>query len=171
MSKLDKKFSAVIVMGVSGCGKSTVGRMLSEKLNWVFIESDDYHSAEDIQKMSNGIPLTDEDRWPWLNRLHDLMVDFSTQGQPVVLACSALKQSYRNLLAQGLDNVLFVFLKGDYDLIFERMKSRNHYMKAGMLRSQFEALEEPLDALVLEINEPPMEIAEKILHHLNPREK
>lgn len=169
MSKLDKKFTAIIVMGVSGCGKSTVGRLLADRLGWPFIESDDYHSAEDIQNMANGIPLTDEDRWPWLNRLHNLLVGFSAQGQPVVLACSALKQSYRNLLAQDLNNVLFVYLKGDYDLIFERMSNRRHYMQAGMLRSQFDALEEPLDALILEINEPPIEIAEKILHHLGTR--
>ncbi len=169
MSKLDKKFTAIIVMGVSGCGKSTVGRLLADRLGWPFIESDDYHSADDIQKMANGIPLTDEDRWPWLNRLHDLMVGFSTQGQPVVLACSALKQSYRNLLAQGLKNILFVYLKGDYDLIFERMSNRRHYMQAGMLRSQFDALEEPLNALVMEINEPPMKIVENILHHLGTR--
>lgn len=166
---MEINFTAVIVMGVSGCGKSTVGGLLADRLGWPFIESDNYHSAEDIQKMANGIPLTDEDRWPWLNRLHDLMVDFSIQGQPVVLACSALKQSYRNLLVQGLDNTLFIYLKGDYDLIHGRMKKRNHYMKANMLRSQFDALEEPLDALVLEINEPPMKIVGNILHHLSTR--
>jgi len=167
MSESDKNFTSVIVMGVSGCGKSTIGRLLADRLGWPFIESDDYHSAEDIQKMTNGIPLTDEDRWPWLNRLHDLMVDFSKQGQPVVLACSALKQSYRNLLAQGLNYVLFVYLKGDFDLIFERMSNRRHYMQAGMLRSQFDALEEPLDALILDIKESPEEIARKILQHLS----
>jgi len=169
MIELEKNFAAIIVMGVSGCGKSTVGRLLADRLGWPFIESDDFHSAEDILKMSNGIPLTDEDRWPWLNRLHDLMVDFSMQGQPVVLACSALRRSYRNLLAQGLNNVLFVYLKGDFELIFERMKSRSHYMKPGMLRSQFDALEEPLDALTLDIKESPEEIAGKILQHLSNR--
>jgi gluconokinase len=163
----ENNFSAVIVMGVSGSGKSTVGQMLAEQLGWTYIESDDYHSAEDINKMSNGIPLTDADRWPWLNRLHDLMADHAKQGQSVVLACSALKQSYRDLLAAGLKNVFFVYLKGDYDLIFERMKSRDHYMQASMLRSQFDALEEPINALMLNIEAPPGEIVRKISQHLS----
>jgi len=160
---LDNHFTAVIVMGVSGCGKTTVGRLLSERLGWAYLESDEFHSSQDIEKMSSGIPLNDEDRWPWLERLHDLLLDHSQRNQSVVLACSALKQSYRNLLGKGLKNVFFVYLKGDFDLIYQRMKQREHYMKADMLRSQFEALEEPMNAVIIDIQDSPEVMVEKIL--------
>lgn len=156
-------FAAIILMGVSGCGKTTVGRLLAERLGWTYIESDDYHSPSDIEKMSSGIPLTDEDRWPWLKRLHNLLQDHLEKNQRVVLACSALKQSYRDLLVSGLDNVFFVFLKGGFDLIHERMQQRKHYMKADMLRSQLEALEEPQNAIIMDIQQSPEKIVEKIL--------
>ena len=160
---MDNKFAAIIVMGVSGCGKTTVGRLLAEQLGWSYIESDEYHSPNDIEKMSSGIPLNDKDRWPWLKRLHDVLLDHSGKNQPVVLACSALKQSYRDLLVTGLDNVFFVFLKGDFELIHQRMRQRQHYMKADMLRSQFEALEEPRNAMIMDIQQSPEKIVEKIL--------
>jgi gluconokinase len=150
-------------MGVSGCGKTTVSRMLAEHLGWSYIESDEYHSPDDIEKMSSGVPLNDEDRWPWLKRLHDVLLDHSGKNQSVVLACSALKQSYRNLLVSGLDNVFFVFLKGDFELIQQRMRKRQHYMKADMLRSQFDALEEPRNAIVIDIQNSPEKIVENIL--------
>jgi gluconokinase len=164
---LDKNFSAIIVMGVSGCGKTTVGRQLAEHLGWVFIESDEYHSPSDIEKMSSGIPLNDKDRWPWLEQLRDLLYDHSQKHQSVVLACSSLKQSYRDLLTSGLENVYFVFLKGDFDLIHQRMQERHHYMKADMLHSQFDALEEPLDAVVIDIQNSPEMIVEEILTQLS----
>jgi carbohydrate kinase (thermoresistant glucokinase family) len=160
---LDNKFAAIIVMGVSGCGKTSVGRLLAEHLGWSYIESDEYHSPGDIEKMSSGVPLNDEDRWPWLKRLHDVLLEHSAKNHPVVLACSALKQSYRDLLVTSLDNVFFVFLKGDFELIHQRMRQRQHYMKADMLRSQFEALEEPRNAMIMDIQQSPEKIVEKIL--------
>lgn len=169
LKNLDNNFTAIVVMGVSGCGKTTVGRLLAERLGWDFIESDEYHSPADIEKMSSGIPLNDKDRWPWLRRLHNVLLDHSRIDRSVILACSALKQSYRDLLVSGLENVSFVYLKGDYDLIQGRMRQRQHYMKAGMLRSQFDALEEPRDSVIVDIHHSPEMIVDKILDQL-PRE-
>ena len=164
--KMEENFTAIIVMGVSGCGKTTIGRLLAERLSWTYIESDEYHSPSDIEKMSSGVPLTDEDRWPWLKRLHNLLQDHLEKNQSVILACSALKQSYRDLLASGLKNVIFVFLKGDFDLIHQRMRQREHYMKANMLHSQFDTLEEPRGAVIIDIQHSPEIIVEKILTQL-----
>ncbi|HUV16063.1 MAG TPA: gluconokinase [Pelolinea sp.] len=167
MDRTIHRFTAAIVMGVSGCGKTTIGRMLATYLGWVYIESDDYHSKEDIQKMSGGIPLTDEDRWPWLTRLHNLMLEYEKKEQPVILACSALKESYRQLLAKDLKNVVFIYLKGDYDLIWERMQQRHHFMKADMLKSQFAALEEPQKAIVVNIHETQDSIVQELVSKIN----
>ena len=167
MDRTIHRFTAAIVMGVSGCGKTTIGRMLATYLGWVYIESDDYHSREDIQKMSCGIPLTDEDRWPWLTRLHNLMLEYEKKEQPVILACSALKESYRQLLAKDLKNVVFIYLKGDYDLIWERMQQRHHFMKADMLKSQFAALEEPQKAIVVNIHETQDSIVQELVSKIN----
>ena len=156
-------FKAVIVMGVSGCGKTTIGSKLAERLEWSFIESDNFHSEEDVRKMANGIPLTDADRQPWLEKLYALLVECSQKNQPAVMACSALKEKYRQTLSAGLNNIRFVYLKGDYDLIRERMQKRRHFMKAEMLKSQFEALEEPKDALILDISQPSNFLIEEIL--------
>lgn len=159
-------FKAVIIMGVAGCGKTTIATKLAEQLGWKFIESDDFHSEEHISKMAGGIPLTDADRQPWLETLHDLMAEFSQKKQPVVLACSALKEKYRQTLSCGLKNVRFVYLKGDYDLIWRRMQDRRHYMKPSMLKSQFEALEESQDAVVINISLPPDAIVSEILRQI-----
>lgn len=159
-------FKAVIVMGVSGCGKTTIGSKLAERLEWSFIESDNFHSEEDVRKMANGIPLTDADRQPWLEKLHALLVECSQKNQPAVMACSALKEKYRQTLSAGLNNIRFVYLKGDYDLIRERMQKRQHFMKAEMLKSQFEALEEPKDALILDISQPSNFLIEEILRRI-----
>ena len=167
MDKTIHRFTAAIVMGVSGCGKTTIGRMLAADLGWVYIESDDYHSKEDIQKMSGGIPLTDEDRWPWLTRLHNLMLESEKKEQPVILACSALKENYRQLLAKDLKNVVFIYLKGDYDLIWERMQQRHHFMKADMLKSQFAALEEPQKAIDVNIHETQDSIVQELVSKIN----
>jgi gluconokinase len=168
MKPINKNHSikAIIVMGVSGCGKTTVSKKLAGQLGWVFIESDTYHSEEHIRKMANGIPLTDADRQPWLETLHELLVKHSKNNQPAVLACSALKKTYRQTLTAGLTNVRFVYLKGSYDLIWQRMQKRQHYMKPSMLKSQFESLEEPEDALVIDISMPPDNIVTEILTHL-----
>jgi len=164
--ELGNNFTVIIVMGVSGSGKTTIGRSLAKRLGWDFIESDEYHSPQDIEKMSGGIPLTDEDRWPWLRRLHDLLLAYKEKDRSLVLACSALKQSYRDMLISDLENAFYVYLQGDYDLIHHRMQQRQHYMKAGMLRSQFDALEEPQDGMTLDIQNSPEEIVDKILAHL-----
>jgi gluconokinase len=156
-------FKAVIIMGVSGCGKTTIGCKLAEHLGWRFIESDSFHSTENVQKMASGIPLTDVDRRPWLESLNAALIDCSRSNQSVVMACSALKEKYRQILKSGLKNINFVHLKGDYDLIWQRMQTRQHFMKPEMLRSQFEALEEPHDAIVIDISKSPGQMIEEIL--------
>ncbi|HBY09401.1 MAG TPA: gluconate kinase [Chloroflexi bacterium] len=145
---------AVVLMGVSGCGKTSVGAELSRILGWPFFDGDDFHPPENVAKMAVGIPLNDDDRAPWLANLHDLIAEHLRRGQSVLLACSALKQKYRTQLAAGNPGTVFVHLKGDFDLIFGRMQARaGHYMKAEMLRSQFATLEEPTEALTVDINQ------------------
>lgn len=153
-----------IIMGVSGCGKTAVGKALARKLNWDFFDADDFHPASNIKKMANGIPLTDEDRAPWLNALHALIANALTEDHPGVLACSALKEKYRQILSAGNANVFVVYLKGSYDLIWSRMSARaGHYMQPAMLRSQFDILEEPDDALTIDIDRSIEEIVDLIL--------
>jgi len=151
------------LMGVSGCGKTSVGKMLSTRLGWDFLESDDYHSEADIEKMSAGIPLTDDDRWPWLVCLHGVIKQKQADGIPLVLACSALKESYRDLLYKGLSGCVYVYLKGDFNLIYTRMRRRAHFMKAHMLQSQFDALEEPANAFVVDIRASIPQIVDSII--------
>jgi gluconokinase len=144
----------IVVMGVSGCGKTTVGRALAQSLDCDFYDGDDFHPPENIAKMANGIPLDDTDRRPWLLRLRDLIHEHLAQNKDAVIACSALKRSYRDLLGEGNAGTRFVFLQGDFDLIWSRIQARDdHYMKAGMLQSQFDALEEPSEdeALMLSV--------------------
>jgi gluconokinase len=157
---------AVILMGVSGCGKSTIGTRLSRRLDWEFIEGDEIHPAENVRKMASGIPLDDTDRLPWLKRINALLLEKQAGGASAVVSCSALKRKYREILAQGVENLTFVYLAGDFETIFERMQSRDpHYMKADMLRSQFDALEPPDagDALVISIELPVEKIVEAII--------
>lgn len=147
---------AILLMGVSGCGKTTIGWRLAEITGWPFFDGDDFHPEENVRKMASGTPLTDPDRLPWLQNLHQLIADSLTSGQSLIVACSALKESYRDILAAGIeDQVSLVYLKGDFDLIYQRLKDRSgHYMKPGMLESQFQVLEEPQDALVIDISTP-----------------
>jgi gluconokinase len=155
-----------VVMGVSGCGKTTVGRALAQKLQLSFYDGDDFHPAENVDKMARGIPLTDDDRLPWLARLHELLAEHIRRGEGVVIACSALKRKYREQLRAGLEGVQFVYLRGSFALIWERMTARvHHYMKADMLRSQFEALEAPADdeALIFDVEEAPDVIVARIV--------
>ena len=163
----DEPVSIIIMMGVSGCGKTIIGTILADKLGWKFIKSDSYHSKEDIRKMSNGIPLTDADRWLWLEQLHSLLAEKQAEGIPVVLSSSALRESYRKILCGGLGGCEYVYLNGKYDLIWERMRHRKHFMKPAMLRSQFNTLEEPEDALTVQINQPVYQIIEKIISCLS----
>jgi len=157
----------VIVMGVSGSGKNTVGELLAERLNCPFYDDDNFHPPANIAKMSAGVPLDDEDRQGWLAALAALIDRGLQLGECGVIACSALKQKYRDYLAVDPQRVHFVYLKGSYDLIWERMSHRQgHYMKAGMLESQFKSLEEPADALTVDITQTPQQIADAVLAQL-----
>ena len=154
---------AIILVGVSGCGKTAVGKRLSQAWGWPSFDGDDFRPPENIAKMSTGIPLNDDDRALWLTKLHDLVADHLQSGKSMLLACSALKQKYRDQLRAGDPGTFVVCLKGDFDLIFGRMAAReDHYMKAKMLRSQFDALEEPADAITVDIDKSLEEIVEEI---------
>jgi gluconokinase len=132
-----------VIMGVSGCGKTTIGEALAAYLDCPFYDGDDFHSPQNVAKMASGVPLNDDDRAPWLATLAELIQEHLDRGETAVLASSALKKRYRDLLRVD-DQVQFIFLDGDFDLIWERMQARQaHYMKAEMLQSQFDALEVP----------------------------
>ncbi len=134
----------LVIMGVSGAGKSTIGKLLADRLNWAFKEGDDLHPASNIAKMRSGIPLTDEDRAPWLANVEAWISSELSEGRSAVITCSALKRVYRDRLVQGRPNVRLVFLKGSHALIAERLKQRRgHFMPASLLASQFAALEAP----------------------------
>ncbi|CAN5912335.1 gluconokinase [soil metagenome] len=155
-----------VIMGVAGCGKSLIGSMLADVLGGVFEDADDFHPPANKEKMTARIPLTDEDRWPWLQILRDRIVAQRDQVSCYVLACSALKQSYRDLLRDGEDRetLQFIYLKGSQDLIGSRMAARKgHFMPTTLLDSQFAALEEPQDALVVDVGFTPQEIVDDIL--------
>jgi gluconokinase len=152
----------LIIMGVSGSGKTTVGKLLASELGWTFADADDYHSAANVEKMRSGIPLTDSDRAPWLESLRSLIASWIAEGTNAVLACSALKGGYRERLLVGPE-VRFVYLKGDRALLAERMRARHgHFMAERMLASQLETLEEPEDAVVVDVNRSPEEIVVEI---------
>ena len=141
----------VVVMGVSGCGKSTVGAALANALGWPFIDADDYHPAENVAKMSAGVPLTDADRWPWLDRIVDALRGACAAHTNVVLACSALKQVYRDRLARA-GELRLVHLRGDRQTIAQRLGARQHrYMPATLLASQFATLEPPAAAIDIDL--------------------
>jgi gluconokinase len=153
----------IIVMGVSGSGKTTVGSLLAADLRWKFYDADDFHSRENRTKMRRGVPLTDADRAGWLADLRNLLLQSALANQSVVLACSALKEVYRKALKIDSAVVHLVYLKGSFAEIEQRMRRRKgHYMGADMLASQFEILEEPKKALVVKVNQTPGEIVEAI---------
>ena len=144
----------VVVMGVSGCGKSTVGAALASSLQWPFLDADDFHPPQNVAKMAAGTPLTDDDRWPWLDRTVDALRDATATSGNAVLACSALRGSYRERLSRAGD-VRFVHLRGDHSTIAERLAQRQHrYMPAALLASQFATLEAPSDAIDIAIDQP-----------------
>ena len=149
----------VIVMGVSGCGKSTIGQLLAERLGCPFLDADEFHPAGNVTKMAAGMPLTDEDRWPWLKILNAKL-----KGEKhAVLACSALKQTYREALSEGLDGCRFVHLRGSIELIRARLEQRRHrYMPASLLESQFAALEPPGGAIGIDVAQSPAHCVDQI---------
>ena len=154
-------------MGVTGCGKTTVGALLAEDCGWSFHDADDFHPAENVAKMKSGAPLDDADRWPWLERLNALLVDRERQGRNLVLACSALKQAYRDRLARGCAAARFVFLDGEPELMRARLAvRRGHYMNPKLLDSQFAILERPEDALRLDAAGSPAELVRNIRERL-----
>jgi gluconokinase len=163
------KIRFFIVMGVSGCGKTSVGEALAKELGWDFYDADDFHPPENVAKMASGTPLNDSDRAPWLATLHDLISSSLMENRSGVLACSALKESYRRQLMESNDGVLLIYLKGSYELIWSRMEARTeHYMKPHMLKSQFETLEEPTDALTVDISASVDEIVQEIISAVSP---
>jgi gluconokinase len=146
----------LILMGVSGSGKTTIGQRLAHELGWPFYDGDDFHPQANIDKMRQGAPLTDDDRASWLGALRQLIDDMLAANQSAIIACSALKQAYRDRLAGPHQDVVFVYLKGSYALIRQRLLERQgHFMRAGLLASQFETLEEPERALTVDIAQEP----------------
>jgi gluconokinase len=144
----------LILMGVSGSGKSTVGRTLAKVLEWDFIEGDDLHPPENVRKMSQGIPLQDSDRWPWLEAIRHNIEALQADDRSAIITCSALKQSYRDLLQDGLGDLKFIYLKGSRETLQSRLEERQgHFMKEQMLDSQLATLEEPEDAIVMNEDE------------------
>jgi gluconokinase len=155
----------IIIFGVSGAGKTTVGELLARELGWHFYEADDFHSPANIAKMRRGVSLTDDDRWPWLKNLRELIKRCVAANENAVLACSALKRTYRKHLRVRAE-VKLVFLRGDYALVAEHLRHRRgHFMNPALLRSQFADLEEPQpdeEVLTIELGRPPHELVEQI---------
>ncbi len=154
----------VIVMGVSGAGKTTVGAALAKALRAVFLDADDFHPPENVAKMASGIPLTDEDRWPWLDGLNGELRKHEAESEDAVLACSALKAVYRSRLIEGLPGARLVYLSASYESISERVATRKHkYMPASLLESQFRTLEPPSNAREIDATLPVDEVVRRIV--------
>jgi len=155
----------VIILGVSGAGKTTVGKLLARKLGWHFLEADDFHPTANIKKMRSGVPLVDEDRWPWLENLREIIKRRIEAGENEVVACSVLKRKYRDRLRVNSD-VKFMFFRGDYALIAEQLRHRRgHFMNPDLLRSQFADLEEPEPdegTITIELGRTPEELVEEL---------
>jgi gluconokinase len=159
----------ILLMGPAGSGKTTVGKLLAAQLSWEFADGDDFHSPANKEKMSRGMGLSDEDRLPWLQAIHDAMQQWLAQGRNVVLACSALKRSYRDLLGihSNAMDIKLVYLKGTYDLLLARLHSRKgHYATEQLLASQHADLEEPADATTIDVAKSPEQIVSEIRKRL-----
>ena len=166
-----KTACALVVMGVSGSGKSTIADHLALRLGWRYEDGDRFHLASNVAKMSAGHPLTDEDRWPWLQAIADEIDRFSAAGERAVIACSALKHAYRDVLVHGRDDVRIVFLDGTRDLIAARLAARKgHFMPPGLLANQFETLERPEAderPIIVSIDAPGEKIVDDIVTQLD----
>jgi len=165
----------VVVMGVSGSGKTTVSALLAAALGCQFQEGDDLHPAENVEKMRGGTPLTDADRMPWLHRIAKEIDSWRAQGESGVLTCSALKRSYRDIIIRGRPDVTLVYLKGSYDIIRRRMAARReHFMPVALLESQFATLQEPTPdehPIIVDVSGRPAEIATEIVRQLEARQR
>ena len=166
--------SVIVVMGVSGCGKSTIAAMLAHRLNWIYEDGDWFHPPSNVEKMRSGEPLTDEDRWPWLHGIAAWIDATRRVGNHATVACSALKRAYRDILVGGRRDVRIVHLKGERDLIARRLAARDgHFMPPALLDSQFATLEEPRTdeyPIVVSIVPHPREIVEQIVNKLGKAE-
>src|SRR6201996_3347857 len=162
----------LIAMGVSGAGKTRIGEMLAERLHCAFTDGDAFHSAANKEKMHHGIPLTDEDRWPWLQTIRAAIEEKQRAGEEAVFTCSSLKRSYRDVLRDGDKDVCFIYLKGSREVLEERLKTRTgHFFDPSLLQSQLDTLEEPGDdeAITVSIELTPEEIVEETLSKLQTR--
>jgi len=158
----------ILVMGVSGSGKTLIGSRLAEALGWSFYDADDFHPAANLEKMSRGLPLTDGDRAPWLAILQQAIAQWLQEGKNVVLACSLLKASYRQQLCVDPEQIRLVYLQGAFSLIQQRLANRQgHFMKVQMLQSQFNDLEEPSDGIRVDVAQDPSAILAEILERLD----
>jgi gluconokinase len=158
----------IIVMGVSGSGKTTIGTQLAKALHWIFADADDFHPAANIERMQRGIPLTDQDRKPWLSALRSQIGEWLKHDRQAVLACSALKARYRHELLVDPARMRIVYLKGTYELIAKRLvRRKGHFMRPELLASQFDSLEEPDDALIVDIARRPGGIVRQIRKQLD----
>jgi gluconokinase len=157
----------ILLMGTTGAGKTTVGNLLAARLHWAFLDADDFHPPANIEKMHNGIPLNDTDRWPWLQNIHAELKRLAHAGKNVVLACSALKQSYRDLLSAALD-LRVVYLRGSYDVMRQHIESRHgHFAGQSILAGQFADLQEPDDALIVDVAHRPDQLVNQIIARLS----
>jgi gluconokinase len=158
---------AVILMGVAGSGKTAVGKAIAEKLHWVFLDADNFHPPANIEKMKHGIPLNDDDRIPWLQRLHDELQHQMAEGHAVILACSALKESYRATLRDHVSPLAFVHLDVDAETIRSRLQHRTaHFFPKELMESQFSTLEKPKDAIVVDARKPLEAVVDQAIHAL-----